>query len=49
VTRIDVYKHAGYFAPDDAESLKELARSSAVRHPPAIVRRFVERHAASSL
>lgn len=45
VTRIDVYKHEGYFAPEEAESLKELARSSGVTHPPAIVRRFVERHA----
>jgi GMP synthase (glutamine-hydrolysing) len=45
VTRIDVYKDAGYFPPEEAESLKELARSSAVRHPPAIIRRFVERHA----
>jgi GMP synthase (glutamine-hydrolysing) len=45
VTRIDVYKHAGYFPPDQAESVKELARSSAVRHPPAIVRRFVELYA----
>jgi GMP synthase (glutamine-hydrolysing) len=46
-TRIDVYKYAGYFAPEEAESLKERARASAVRHPPAIVRRFIERYAAS--
>ncbi len=46
VTRIDVYRYAGYFAPEAAEALKELARSSDVRHPPAIVRRFVERYAA---
>lgn len=47
VTRIDVYKHAGYFAAEDADALKELARSSEVRHPPAIMRRFVERYATS--
>ena len=45
LTRIDVYKHAGYFAPEEAETLKDLARSSVVRHPPTIVRRFVERYA----
>lgn len=48
VTRIDVYRYAGYFAPEEADALKELARSSAVRHPPAIVRRFVERYAVSA-
>jgi GMP synthase (glutamine-hydrolysing) len=45
VTRIDVYKYAGYFPPEEAEVLKERARASAVTHPPAIVRRFVERYA----
>ncbi len=49
LTRIDVYKYAGYFAPDEAESLRELVRSSAVRHPPALVRRFVERYAAPTV
>src|SRR3954467_4003577 len=47
VTRIDVYKYAGYFAPEEAETIKDLARASTVCHPPAIVRRFVERYAAS--
>ncbi|HUK73283.1 MAG TPA: glutamine amidotransferase [Streptosporangiaceae bacterium] len=45
--RIEVYKHAGYFDPGQAEKLKALARSSAVIHPPAIVRRFVHRYAHS--
>jgi GMP synthase (glutamine-hydrolysing) len=44
-TRIDVYKHAGYFEPEQADELKALARRSGVTHPPAIVRRFVERYA----
>lgn len=44
-TRIDVYKHAGYFEPSEAESLKERARRSTVCHPPAILRRFVDRYA----
>lgn len=45
-TRIDVYKHAGYFAPEEAESLKELARDSVVVHPPRLLARFVELYAA---
>jgi GMP synthase (glutamine-hydrolysing) len=44
-TRIDVYKHAGYFEPEQAGELKALARRSSVTHPPAIVRRFVQRYA----
>ena len=46
-TRIDVYKYAGYFAPEEAETLKEQVRSSTAEHPPAIVRRFVERYSVS--
>ena len=46
-TRIDVYKHAGYFEPGQADELKALARRSSVTHPPAILRRFVQRHARS--
>jgi len=45
LTRIDVYKYAGYFAPEQADALKIRVRDSAVEHPPAIVRRFVERYA----
>jgi GMP synthase (glutamine-hydrolysing) len=44
-TRIEVYKHAGYFHPDQADDLKAQARRSDVRHPPAIVRAFVRRYA----
>jgi GMP synthase (glutamine-hydrolysing) len=43
-TRIDVYKHAGYFPPDQAEELKALAQRSDVQHPPAILREFVRRY-----
>ena len=46
-TRIDVYKHAGYFEPGQADELKALARRSSVTHPPAILRRFVQRYARS--
>ena len=43
-TRIEVYKHAGYFAPEEAASLKKLARDSVVVHPPRLLERFVERY-----
>ena len=44
-TRIDVYRHAGYFPPEQAEELKAQARRADVTHPPAIVRQFVQRYA----
>ncbi|MGF1662713.1 MAG: glutamine amidotransferase [Kineosporiaceae bacterium] len=44
-TRIDVYRHAGYFLPDEADALKSAARAATVVHPPAVLRRFVERFA----
>lgn len=44
-TRIDVYKHAGYFEPGQAGELKAQARRSSVTQPPAILRRFTQRYA----
>jgi len=44
-TRIDVYKHAGYFEPEQAGELKALAHRSTVTHPPVMLRRFVQRYA----
>jgi GMP synthase (glutamine-hydrolysing) len=43
-TRIEVYKHAGYFDPSEADELKTMAWRSEVSHPPAILRAFVRRH-----
>jgi GMP synthase (glutamine-hydrolysing) len=43
-TRIEVYKHAGYFDPGEAEEIKAQARRSQVSHPPAILRSFVGRY-----
>lgn len=40
--RIDVYKHAGYFEPHEADDLKARARASSVVHPPDLLRRFIE-------
>jgi GMP synthase (glutamine-hydrolysing) len=44
-TRIDVYKHAGYFQPGQADELKALAYRSNVVHPPGVLRRFVHSYA----
>ena len=44
-TRIEVYKHAGYFDPAQAGELKAQAHRSNVTCPPAILRRFVRRYA----
>jgi GMP synthase (glutamine-hydrolysing) len=46
-TRIDVYKHAGYFDPGEADELKAQAWRSQVSAPPAILRAFVGRYAAA--
>jgi len=41
-TRIDIYQDYGYFAPAEAQGLKDAAAQSNVVHPPALARRFVE-------
>ena len=43
-TRIDVYKHAGYFDPSEADELKALAWRSEISHPPEILRAFVRHY-----
>ena len=43
-TRIDVYKHAGYFEPDQADEIKAQAARSDITWPPAILRGFVGRY-----
>ncbi len=48
VTRIEVYRHAGYFEPEAADDLKALAYRSTIVHPPVILRRFVQRYARGS-
>jgi GMP synthase (glutamine-hydrolysing) len=44
-TRIDIYQDYGYFAPAEAQGLKDAAAQANVVHPPAIARRFVELYA----
>jgi GMP synthase (glutamine-hydrolysing) len=43
-TRIEVYRHAGYFDPSETEALKEMARAGLVVEPPKILARFVQRY-----
>ena len=43
--RIEVYKHAGYFEPGEAETVKEMAKRGEVFDPPKILQQFVERYA----
>jgi GMP synthase (glutamine-hydrolysing) len=43
-TRVDVYKHAGYFDPSEADEIKALAWRSEISDPPAILRAFVRRY-----
>lgn len=45
VTRIDIYRHAGYFPPESAEALMEDARRFSATEPMKILRNFVERYA----
>lgn len=45
VTRIDVYRHAGYFAPEEVEALSAEVARAAVDAPPLVLRSFVERYA----
>ena len=43
--RMDVYKHAGYFRPEQADELKALAQRSNVVHAPDVLRSFVDVYA----
>ena len=44
-TRIEVYRHAGYFEPDQAEVLQARAAEVDVTHPVTLLRNFVTTHA----
>ena len=43
-TRIDVYKDAGYFPPEAADTLKALSRGTEVVHPMTVLANFVHRY-----
>ncbi len=40
--RIETYKHHGYFAPEEADDIKAMARTSNVVEPPRLLRRFAD-------
>lgn len=44
VVRIGIYKHEGYFAPEDAQRLIEVNRNEKIVVPEMILKRFVERY-----
>ena len=44
-TRIDVYRHAGYFSPDEVEALLARVRMADVTDAPQLLRAFVDRYA----
>jgi GMP synthase (glutamine-hydrolysing) len=44
--RMQIYRNAGYFHPDDFDILIEMARTSGVaEHPHRLLRNFVTRYA----
>jgi GMP synthase (glutamine-hydrolysing) len=45
VTRIDVYRHAGYFPPESAEELMDNARTFTITEPMIILRNFMKLYA----
>jgi GMP synthase (glutamine-hydrolysing) len=44
IDRINIYKNAGYFPPEDAEPLISSAQNEKVTVPMRILKRFVERY-----
>ncbi|WP_431949195.1 glutamine amidotransferase [Nocardia lijiangensis] len=42
--RIDAYRHAGYFKPEEADYLTELGHRETITVPPEILRRFFIRY-----
>lgn len=43
--RIKIYKHRGYFAPEDAEKLIDMCRAADVYAPEIVLRNFVQIYA----
>ena len=44
--RIEIYKHRGYFAPEDARALSEMVRAEEITVPERILHAFVNRYRA---
>lgn len=45
VARIEAYREAGYFRPEEIGQVIDRARRSVVEHPPRMLRNFVRRYA----
>ena len=45
LTRVEIYKDAGYFPPETLADLQAALTRHHVTHPPALMRRFVELYA----
>ena len=43
--RVEVYRHHGYFAPEEGEAIVARAQAYDITAPPLLLRRFVELHA----
>ena len=43
-TRINIYRHKGYFAPEDAERLIDMCRAADVHAPELILENFVNKY-----
>jgi GMP synthase (glutamine-hydrolysing) len=43
-TRIRIYRHKGYFAPEEADSLIAMCRTARVEAPARILRNFITRY-----
>lgn len=44
-TRINIYKHRGYFPPEEAQSLIDMCRAADVYAPERILRNFIQHYA----
>jgi len=42
--RVEVYKHAGYFAPEDIKTILEMAEKADLSNAPTVLRNFVQRY-----
>jgi GMP synthase (glutamine-hydrolysing) len=42
ITRVEVYRHFGYFEPHEADEIVDASRDAHVTEPPRILERFVE-------
>lgn len=43
-TRIRIYRHKGYFAPEEADDLIAMCRAAQVTEPPRLLEGFVQRY-----